>query len=236
MTFSMKRVSAILHKDYKDVSRNMYVATTVFLPLILAAFYGRMGVEDVQSHYMIINLTFVLVATYVQSSLIAEEKEKNTLRGLMLSPASTLEIFCGKSLLSLITTIIIMLLSVSLMDYNPSNSLLIIIAMFLSAIFYLGLGTMIGLLTKSVMEASVAVMPAMAIFTFGSMVTPFVEKYPILAIAEYMPNLQLIDLANQVEAGASLAEVGSNLVIIVLWSIAIYALCMYLYKKSMVDE
>lgn len=46
---------------------------------------------------MIINMALILVATYVQSALVAEEKEKNTLRGLMLSPASIFEIFAAKA-------------------------------------------------------------------------------------------------------------------------------------------
>lgn len=76
MTFSMKRSMAILYKDYKDVSKNLYVSTTVFLPLVMAAIYGRMGIEGIDAHYMVINMIFSLVAAYVQCSLIAEEKEK----------------------------------------------------------------------------------------------------------------------------------------------------------------
>lgn len=236
MTFSMKRVFAILHKDYRDVSRNLYVTSTLLLPLVLAAFYGRLGTDSIAVHYLVINLTFIIVAAYVQSSLIAEEKEKNTLRGLMLSPASIVEIFCGKSLLSFIATAVIVFFSAILTDYNPKNMFIVTIALILSAVFYLGLGTFIGLLTKSVMEASVAIMPAMAVFGFGSMITPLIEDYPFLAIAEYMPNLQLIDLATQVEAGAGITDVLSNLGIIGLWGIAMYALCLYVYKKRMVDE
>ncbi|MCU6793253.1 ABC transporter permease [Paenibacillus sp. WQ 127069] len=236
MTFSMRRVFAIMHKDYKDVSRNLYVTTTVFTPLIMAVFLVQLGIGNIDSHYIIINTAFVLVATYVQSSLIAEEKEKKTLRGLMLSPASIIEIFSGKSLLSLIATKVIIILSMLLTGYNPKNAFIIAFALLLSIIFYIGVGTLMGLLTKSVMEASVAIIPAIGIIILGSFVTPFIEKYPILAIAEYLPNLQLIDMAKQVETGAGLAEVWPNLGIILLWSIAIYFLCVYLYKKSMVDE
>lgn len=56
---------------------------------------------------MSINITFSMVATYVQCCLIAEEKEKNTLRSLMLSPASTSEILIGKSTLTFISTMLI---------------------------------------------------------------------------------------------------------------------------------
>ncbi|OBZ11363.1 MULTISPECIES: ABC transporter permease [Bacillales] len=235
MTFSMKRVMTIMQKDYKDLSRNLYVSMTLFIPLIMAAIFGRLDSGTVDAQYMIINMAFIMVATYIQSSLIAEEKEKNTLRGLMLSPASTFEIFCGKSLLTFISTAVIVFLSSMLIDYHPKNMLIVTAALFLSAIFYLGVGTWIGLLTKSVMEASVAIVPAILIFTFGSLVIPFIEKYPILGIVEYMPNFQLIDLARQVEAGAGMVDVWPNMGIILVWAIAIHVLSVYVYKKSMMD-
>ena len=46
---------------------------------------GKMGDDiAIEAHYMVINFTMVIVGSFVQCSLIAEEKEKNTLRGLML--------------------------------------------------------------------------------------------------------------------------------------------------------
>ncbi|MNB86806.1 hypothetical protein D3C75_337610 [compost metagenome] len=66
MTFSTRRIFAILQKDYKDLSRNLFVSTTLILPLLMAVLFGRMGIEGIASHYIIINLGFILVATYVQ--------------------------------------------------------------------------------------------------------------------------------------------------------------------------
>ena len=93
---------------------------SAFMPLILAFIYGKMGDIRLKLHYMVINLTLVTVGTFVQCSLIAEEKEKNTLRGLMLSPASTLEILGGKSLLSFISMIIV-IIGAYLTGYQPEN-------------------------------------------------------------------------------------------------------------------
>lgn len=236
MTFSMKRSLAILQKDYKDVSKNMYVCFTLFLPLLMAAIYGRMGVNSINAVYMVFNISFTLVATYVQCSLIAEEKEKNTLRGLMLSPASPLEIISGKSLLSLIATLIILVGSAFLIEYQPGSMAAVGLALFFSSIFYIGIGTLLGLVTKSAMEASVAVMPVIVVFTFGSFVTPMMEQYPVLKIMNYMPNLQLVDLANKVQAGASFISVLSNLGVILLWALIIHVFVVIVYKKRMVDE
>ncbi|MCR8643426.1 ABC transporter permease [Paenibacillus sp. N1-5-1-14] len=235
-TFSMKRVSAILVKDYKDISRNMFVFSTLFMPLIMAAIYGRSGMMTIESHYMVLSMGFVLVGTYFQSALIAEEKEKNTLRGLMLSPATTLEIFFGKSLLSFIATALVVAGSMYLTEYHPGNVLVVAIALIASSIFYIGLGSLIGLITKSVMEASVAVLPAVVLFSFGSFITFLAEANPSLSFLLYLPNLQLIELAQKVENGTGLMGVISNIGVILVWAIVIHLIAAYVFKKRMRDE
>lgn len=235
MNLSIKRSVAILQKDYKDISKNLYVSTSVFMPLVMAAIYGRMGTVSIEAHFMVINLTFCLVAAYVQSSLIAEEKEKNTLRGLMLSPASTLDILVGKSLLSFIGTIIVVVICAFLSEYKPENLFIISIAIMLSTVFYIGLGTVLGLVTKSVMEASVVIMPFLFLFSFGTFLTNLVDKYPVLKVAEYLPNIQIVDLANKVQLGSGLTDVWMNLLIIFAWVVAIFALVVVVYRKRMMD-
>ena len=199
MNFSMRRVNAIFQKDFKDISRNSAVSVTALMPLILAFIYGKMGDITIDAHYMIINFTLVIVGSFVQCSLIAEEKEKNTLRGLMLSPASTLEILGGKSLLSFIATMIIVVFGAYLTGYQPENVFVIAIAILFTSFFFIGLGTLLGLLAKSVMEASVIVLPFMFIFGFGSMFSMFADKYPILKVMDYTPNTQLLALAQRLK-------------------------------------
>ena len=176
MKFSMKSVNAIFHKDFKDISRNSAVSVKALMPLILAFIYGKMGDLSIDMHYMIINFTLVTVGSFVQCSLIAEEKEKNTLRGLMLSPASTLEILGGKSLLSTIASMIIVVIGIMLTGYRPDNVVVISIAILFTSLFFIGLGSLLGLLSKSVMEASLLVLPFLFIFGFGSLFSVFTEK------------------------------------------------------------
>jgi len=235
MTFSWKRLSAIFMKDYKDFTRNMAVSVVVILPIIIAAIYGRMGTENLQAHFLYINMTFAFVATYVQCCLIAEEKEKNTLRGLMLSPASTFDILGGKSLLSFVLTILVIAVSLFVSEYTPKNLVAFGAGVLVSTIFYIAVGTLLGLIAKSVMEASVLVLPVAGIFTMGSFLTAFADKYPILQLADYMPNLQLIYLAESVEAGAGFVDILSNLGIISIWAVLAIILTTIIYKKRMVD-
>ncbi|MGI2329020.1 ABC transporter permease [Planococcus sp. YIM B11945] len=235
MNISMRRVNAIFQKDFKDFSRNLAVSIVIFLPLFMAAIYSRMGVDTLQAHYMIFNMTFAIIATYVQCCLIAEEKEKNTLRGLMLSPASTAEILGGKSLLSFVLTMVILLGSALLAEYQPANIGVIALALVLSSFFYIALGTLLGLWAKSVMESSVIVLPVLGIFSFGSFAVPFAEQYPILKVLAYFPNEQLIQIAAKVEEGIGFGSLLSHFSIILIWTVAAAALTVVVYRKRMVD-
>jgi ABC-2 type transport system permease protein len=237
MNFSMRRVNAIFLKDFKDISRNSAVSVTALMPLILAFIYGKIGADsmEMELHYMIINFSLVTIGTFVQCSLIAEEKEKNTLRGLMLSPASIIEILGGKSLLSFLSSMIVVFIGAYLTGYQPDNLLIIALSIILGSFFYIGLGTLLGLVAKSVMEASVIVLPFMGIFGFGSLFKMFADKYPIFNLIDYTPNMQLMEIAIKVESGLGFGEVWSNFAIIALWSILIFVLSFVAFKKRMTD-
>lgn len=235
MNISLKRVNAIFQKDFKDFSRNWAVSSVLFVPIGLGFMYGRAGVEDLTSHYLLINLAMAMVATFVQCCLIAEEKEKNTLRGLMLSPASTMEIIGGKSLLSFILTLGVIVLTSYLSGYQPADTAVIVVAVVLSSLFYIAMGTILGLYSKSVMEASLIVMPVILIFSLGSFITQLADSYPILKFTLYLPNIQLIELATKVEAGSSFGDVLVELGIIAAWVVVSFIVTNIIYRKRMID-
>ncbi|WP_042220559.1 ABC transporter permease [Oceanobacillus manasiensis] len=235
MTFSMKRMYAIFQKDVRDLSKNMYITTTMLMPLALAIFYSTMDEVTMDMHYLIINLCFAAVGVFVQSAIIAEEKEKNTLRGLMLSPATLPEILGGKSLVTLVLTMATVLICALLMGYEPANYMIVGGAILISCFFYIALGTLVGLLTKSVVEASVLALPVMFIFSFGSLFLTLIEEYPILSFIEYLPSVQLVELAIEVETGAVFADLWSNFAIILAWIVLASLLTAVVYKKKEMD-
>jgi len=234
MTFSWKRSMAIFVKDYKDITKNLYVSPMLFFPPLMAVIYSRMGLDSVTVIYMVFIMAFTMVGTFVQSALIAEEKEKNTLRGLMLSPASTLEIIGGKSILSILLTTVIVAVSAFLLNYSPANLGAVIAAMAISTIMYVGLGTIVGLLTKSVVEASIAVLPVMFFFMGAPFLSTFAEKYPILKLIDYMPHPLLVKIATLPEAG--LGDALLHLLILLLWAVVIHIFVVILYNKRMKDS
>ncbi len=173
MNMSMKRIQAIFMKDYKEFSRNYAVSVMVLMPLFLAFFYNKMGAETMQDYFLPINTTLAMVTAFVQCCLMAEEKENNTLRSLTMSPASIADILIGKSSLVFSITAITLALSIYLVGYEPANMIVLMLALAISTVFYIALGTICGLYTKTVMEATITVMPVVIVFLVGSLSPDF---------------------------------------------------------------
>ncbi|WP_018924023.1 ABC transporter permease [Salsuginibacillus kocurii] len=235
MSFSINRVYAIFQKDVKELAKNLMVLSTIIMPLFFALLFGREDPVVLEIHYLIINLTLVSVAAFVQCAIIAEEKEKNTLRGLMMSPASVVEILTGKSLVSIILTGVTFWVCINITGYQPENWGVISTALIISLIFYLALGTLLGLVTRTLMEASVVIVPFILVFGMGVLFTELMGDLALLEILEYLPNIQLEQLAATVENGGGFAEVGSELAIISGWTLITLVAVQVVYQKRKVD-
>lgn len=229
MNISIARIQAIFMKDYKEFSRNYAISIVMFMPLIVAFFYKQAGDHSISSIFMTVNLTFGMVTTFVQACLIAEETERNTLRSLLLSPASLGDILIGKSTLVSVVSAIIIGICFYFFSYMPS--IMVIVALTISLFFYSALGTICGLFTKSTMEASLAVMPVLILFSFGPSALAFAERYPILQIAEWLPSSQLLLLTD----ASSTMDFALPIIVIAVWSIVAWIVTMILCKKRMVD-
>ena len=236
MNMSMKRIQAIFIKDYKEFSRNYAVSVMVLLPPLLAFFYNKMGAETMQSYFIPINTTLAMVTAFVQCCLMAEEKENNTLRSLTMSPASIADILVGKSSLVFSITAIILALSIYLVGYEPANIIILILALAISIVFYIALGTICGLYTKTVMEATITVMPVVIVFLMGSLASGFSDKFPILAVAEWLPSSQIILLAEALEVVAPAKELIVPFVVMIAWTVLALVVTTVLYKKRMTDD
>ena len=235
MNISINRIRAIFIKDYKEFSRNYAISAMVLLPLFLAFMYNRMGAHTLDMYMMPINMTFAMVTTFIQCCLIAEEKENNTLRSLMMSPATIADILIGKSALVFSITAVIVALTMYMVGFSPSNLLLFTVSLAISTIFYLALGIICGLFTKTVMEASVAVIPVMGIFSFGPMGLMIADTYPILGVLKGLPSAQLIILEEHSRIGAT-SDMWMSLLIITAWTIVALAIAIVLFNKRTKDD
>lgn len=232
---NMARVAAIFEKDFKEFMRNMMLFTSVLIPIVISAFFGRMeaGADGVPNEMVIIIVGVVFTAVTFSSmmTMMAEENEKDTLRGLLQSPATIMDIIAGKSSVITLMTIISLVASIMLIETTGFWSVENIGGLILLGIFFLNLGIGVGLLVKSVATTSVYLIPIMFIFGF----TPYIEflvtdeTHIARQIAEYLPLYQNLYILNG-DGGAA------EFLILLAWVAVSFMIVLWAFNKRKSDD
>ncbi|NWK71544.1 ABC transporter permease [Bacillus paramycoides] len=234
MTFSMRRVSAIFRKEVQDFKSNSQVLLMASLPIIFAFIFSRFGQGS--AGVSIITLTsFLFVAGFVQSMVIAEEKEKHTLRVLMLSPASSVEVLLGKSILIACLTLIICIVNLFILDQLSGNLLLLGLIMLCGTILFIVIGTVIGLLAESVPQTSLIGMPILMTMYLAVQFEPMVENKVIKTMIEYLPTSHMAKAINSLVDGAGFSSISGHMLNVGIWLVISLAACLIVYKKKQLD-
>lgn len=236
----MNRVLAIFEKDFKEYFRNMSLFTTMILPIFMALLFANinLGVEAESSAtlpteivYLVIGMTFAAVMYNGMATMMSEENEKGTLRGLIQSPATLTDIIVGKSLVVVLMTFVSLIVSIVIMTGLASWPFRSIIGILLLGLFFLALGLVVGLLVKSVATTAVYTMPIMFIFGF----TPYIEfivqnpEHTARRIADKFPLYQAMNIHQEI-------NVASSFVILTGWVVAALLLTVWAFKKRSKDD
>lgn len=92
------RIAEIFEKDIKEFMRNMSLFTMILLPIVMSLVFSNINVGNrdlglsLEIILMIVGLTYSAIAYSSMAIMIAEENENDTLRGLVQSPATLLDI------------------------------------------------------------------------------------------------------------------------------------------------
>lgn len=238
MSISLKRARAIFVKDYKEFSRNYAVSLLLIFPIIIA--FGLRGVSPdlkAATFGLLLNTSFVMLPSFAQACLIAEEKEHNTLRSLMMTPATTMDVLIGKSTLVFIMSVVILTIATFLFGYEPNSLWAFAAAIILSIILYTAAGTISGLFSRTVLEASFSIIPVLIVFTavpYGGML--LVDKFPLFKALEYTPSIQLLHLLNIRNLGYTTGDLLKPLLIILAWTVVLTMVSIILYQRRLKDE
>ncbi|PEE67661.1 ABC transporter permease [Bacillus thuringiensis] len=234
MTFSMRRVSAIFRKEVQDFKTNSQVLLMAFLPIILSFLFSRFGVGKEMLGITTIT-AFLFVAGFVQSMVIAEEKEKHTLRVLMLSPASSVEVLLGKSILTACLTLGICIVNLFILDQFSGNLLLLGFIFLCGTILFIVIGTMIGLLAASVPQTSIIGMPILMTMYLAVQFEPMVENKVIKTMIGYLPTSHIVKALNSLVGGAGFSGISGHVLNVAIWLIIALIACLIVYKKKQMD-
>lgn len=237
MDFSFKRVNAIFMKEFKDFSKNPNVLIMCFLPIMFALIYGKLmgnAVPKIAALCICTLCSLTMVGCLVVAILIAEEKEKNTLKTLMLSPLSPIEFLLGKSLITLFLCLITNLIIFFLVNPSGINLIIYIIISLISSVTMIILGAVIGLLSKTQMETSIIGFP----IYMGLMLIPMLSNINSLfkSIANLFFTYHTIEILGKVYKGQNLFSIRYDLLVIFIWLIISLLLFIFTCKKVKLDK
>lgn len=233
---NITRIMAIFEKDLKEFLKNMMLFTSALIPIILAFFFTNIGGETGQGLppeilAIIAGVVFSAVSFSAIMTMIAEENEKDTLRGLLQSPATFIDIILGKSMVIGLMTIISLVLSILVIQPENYWTFENIVSLILLGIFFINLGIGIGLLVESVATTSVYLIPIMFIFGF----TPYIELIItdpdsiVVKIAEYFPLYQHLFILS---GDAGIRE----FIILAAWVAVSFVVVLSAFRAKKTDE
>ncbi|MEK5238844.1 ABC transporter permease [Paenibacillus sp. FSL L8-0470] len=236
MSISLKRVRAIFVKDYKEFSRNYALSIMLIFPIILALLFRKAGASLPGASGFLFNTSFVLLTCFAQACLIAEEKERNTLRSLMMTPATSLDVLTGKSSLVFVMSVVVLAISTLLFGYEPANIWAFVAVIILSIILYTAAGTICGLFSKTLLEASLSILPVAFIFMGAPWGAVLEKDYPVFQVLDYMPSSQLVHFLGISNTGFTTGDILKPLLIILVWTVVLTIVSVVLYQRRLKDE
>ncbi|GIP59037.1 ABC transporter permease subunit [Paenibacillus woosongensis] len=237
MSISLKRAGAIFVKDYKEFSRNYAISIMLIFPILFAFLFRNAGPLLPGAIGLVLNLSFVILTSFAQACLIAEEKERNTLRSLMMTPATIMDVLIGKSTLVFAMSAVVLAIATYILGYEPASIWAFVAATALSIILYTAAGTICGLFSKTLFDASLSIIPLSIVFTgapYGGML--LADDFPILKVLEYTPSIQLVHLLDIPHTGFAAGQLFKPLLIILAWTIVLSIVSVVMYQRRLRDE
>lgn len=242
--FNWMRFSALFAKERKDFVKNKNVSLMALMPLGFSLLYanlflsdpslGLMGKWEVLS--LCLGMSLVMMSGYSIGMMIAEEKEKMTLRTLLLSGVRPLEFFAGKAVLTILLSMLINISMFFIVGLDVSYLLGYVIISTPMVIMMTILGALLGVVSPNQMATGVIGLPLMLLFLLIPSFANFNATF--YKIAAYLPtqrmNLMMQDLLQNNLFKSSSDYMMHGLVIIVWFGISLSSF-MFAYKKVGID-
>lgn len=233
-----KTTLALFKKDWKDSMRNGAMAMLLLIPVLMGVIFKFVSVVDLGGEFilqMTVSMTLAMVPLSYLSSIIAEEKEKHTLRTLMLSGVSAGEFITSKVLVVWVLTEIVNIINyiVAGMPFGGLPMFLLITS--LGSVCMLMLGAVIGVASRDQASSSVLSVPVMILLFFPTamkMISPVFE-----AVAAFTPIERTLHLFTIWSSGGSIFSKDGlvSILIIVIWTAVSVLLYVWAYKKKRLD-
>jgi ABC-2 type transport system permease protein len=238
MDFSIKRVNALFKKELKDISKNFNVLFMAILPVVFCFVYTNLiKTGELAGVYILslcVGMNLVMVSSFVIAMLIAEEKEKNTLRTLMLSSVSPMEFLLGKAAITLLLSVTVNIIMFFMSGMGAQYLIKYILITTLVVLSMMEIGAAIGLLAENQMSTGTIGMPILMVLLMIPMFASI--NNTLKKIAEFLPNYNMTLLLQKLLTGKSTGPSSLySISVLVVWIIIGAVAFGYIYNKKRLD-
>ncbi len=225
----LNHITAIILKDFKDVLKNVQILILfIVYPAVCFIMSQSVGTEMTFFVSVFATMHFVFTPIIVSSSMIAEEKAKNTLRILRMSGISSLEFFLSTAgfvlIFDCITGSFFMLMS----GGNTISAGMFYSAGIVGSVISIMIGMCIGTFSKSPSATSGLAVPLGMIFSFLPMLSHFNKG--LGNISKYLFGQQVAYLIGGKKWSAE------TIVVCLVNLIIVTGFYVFLYKRTKLDE
>ncbi|KAB1438412.1 ABC transporter permease [Candidatus Galacturonibacter soehngenii] len=176
---NMKKVAAIFRKQLKDTLKNKEVLIQfIMFPVIATIMQNSIRIEDMPRNYFVILFATMYIGMSPltsTASILAEEKEKNTLRVLLMSNVKASEYLLGVGSYIFLICMLGSVIFAVVGQYRGIEFVLFLSIMALGILISILIGAGIGTLSKNQMSATSVTVIVMLIFSFLPMIAMFNE-------------------------------------------------------------
>lgn len=243
MAVSMRKIKALLRKEVKTLPKNKNVLFMSLIPILLSVFCNYLLGNSNRGNPMVatemlfvcVGMNVTLISSYIVAMLIAEEKEKNTLRTLMLSGVTPMEFFVGKMLITVLMSEITDLAIFFIIGINIRYLGTFLLLTTLVVLSMIGIGGAIGIIAPNQMATGMIGMPVLMVLVFVPMLALINDT--MAKISKFLPNYSMKLLLDQTMLGAkSGVQALFQIMVIILWIILSAVVFTVTYHKIGLDK
>ena len=232
----MNNILTIFQKQIKDTFKNKSVLIQFLMfPIMAVIMENAIPLEDMAmpKHFFVkmFSAMFVGMAPLVSTSaIIAEEKEQNTLRALIMSNITPFQYLLGIGSYVLVLCMLGSVVFAVCGGYSGAGLVQFLLTMAVGILISILFGSLIGIISKNQMTATSLTVPLMMVFSFLPMLAMFNES--IAKVAKFVYSEQVYRLIHGI---GDIAPTAETLIILAANAFLAFTLFLIAYKKKSLE-
>lgn len=234
----MRILKTLIKKDCKNCISNKNILFILATPILFCVLYNYVLGDEMQTQYVLqlcSIFTISMIPTSVLPMMIAEEKEKYTLRSLMLANVNGLEFLGSKLVVCTLLTLLDSILVYVIAEGEPEKFPVYLLALLISSSGLLFLGAVAGLLSKDQTSAGTIGSPLMMLVMIPPLFSSMNKTIEKMAVILPTTSFQTILVSSMDGKNLMTRDNLVAVLVCMVWIIAGYVIFHIFYQRRGMD-